>query len=61
MGPDNLRDGDLVVIFPGGRVPHIIREVESGLYELIGESYVQGIMKGEFMESQPKTRTFVLR
>jgi hypothetical protein len=52
LGPDYLQKGNLVVIFLGGLVPHIIREVEDGFFELVGECYVHGMMKGESMESQ---------
>jgi len=34
MGPRHLQEGDIVVIFLGASVPYIIREVESGVYEL---------------------------
>lgn len=61
MGPDYLQEGDLVVIFLGARVPHIVREVEGGIHELVGECYVHGILNGEFIESQPKTQTFTWR
>jgi hypothetical protein len=61
MGPKYLKDGDLVVIFCGAHIPNIIREVGAGRYELVGDAYVQGIMNGEFMESEPKTQTFILR
>ena len=61
MGPRYLQEGDIVVIFLGAGLPHIIREAESGLYELVGEAYVQGVMQGEFMESEPKPETFILR
>lgn len=60
MVPDYFQDGDVVVIFLGGRIPHIIRRGESDFYELVGESYVHGIMQGKFMESQPKTQMFIL-
>ena len=61
MGSDYLQEGDLLVIVLGARIPHIIREVGSGIYELVEEAYVEGIMQGEFMESKPKTQTFNLK
>jgi hypothetical protein len=48
--PDHAQVGDLVCILYGCDVPVILRKIK-GHYELIGESYVHGIMKGEAMEA----------
>ena len=47
-GPDQLQEGDKVCILFGGEVPIILRP-EGDHYLLIGESYVHGVMGGEFM------------
>jgi len=48
MGPRSAQAGDQVWILPGANVPFILRPlaVETN-YQLIGEAYVHGIMKGE--------------
>jgi hypothetical protein len=53
--PRGAREGDEVVVFEKCCVPFLIRRAqESGVdgevFELVGETYVYGIMKGEAME-----------
>jgi hypothetical protein len=45
--PGSCRPGDRVFIAQGGRLPLIIRKRRRGIYELIGDAYVHGIMHGE--------------
>ncbi|KAK8232543.1 heterokaryon incompatibility protein-domain-containing protein [Phyllosticta capitalensis] len=65
--PWTARDGDEVVLLHGAKVPYLLRRVEgddrmgwtvdregAGVYELVGECYVEGIMYGEFMEECQK-------
>ena len=48
IGPAAMRDGDVVCILFGGCVPYILRPTDAdGLYKLVGESYVHGVMRGE--------------
>lgn len=62
LGPDDLKEGDLVYLFYGGQTPYIVRRypdsvvdpnatigdvLYGGQFKFIGESYVQGIMMGE--------------
>jgi Heterokaryon incompatibility protein (HET) len=49
LGPIGCQKGDKIAIIFGCSTPFILRE-EAGAYELIGDSYVQGLMKGEAME-----------
>ena len=44
--------GDCVAIVKGAKVPLILRPVEDTKWELIGDSYVHGIMHGEAFEEQ---------
>ncbi|KAG2129759.1 heterokaryon incompatibility protein-domain-containing protein [Suillus clintonianus] len=46
------RVGDEVVIVPGAAVPFVVREIESGVYVLIGEAFVHGVMDGEALEGK---------
>jgi hypothetical protein len=56
LGPPNTHPGDLACILLGGRFPFVLREAGRN-FELIGESYVHGMMKGEAFELED----FVLR
>lgn len=49
LGPIGIRKGDKIAIIFGLRAPFILRE-EDGMYALIGDSYVGGLMQGEAME-----------
>lgn len=53
--PERCKPGDVVAILAGGDVPYVMREVVSGsdlpqCYEVLGDSYVHGIMDGEAFE-----------
>ncbi|ODA76785.1 hypothetical protein RJ55_07300 [Drechmeria coniospora] len=54
MGPAHMRRGDLVVVFHGGTMPHVLRDV-GGLWQYVGEAYCDGIMDGEAMENGIET------
>ena len=45
--PGACLPGDLIFIAQGGRLPLIIRESRPGVYELIGDAYIHGMMHGE--------------
>lgn len=51
LGPLSLREEDLVCIFPGCRVPLLIRKREDH-YVLVGECFVWGLMDGEGLEGK---------
>jgi hypothetical protein len=46
IGPDAMKEGDIVAILFGERVPYVLRSVQTG-YRFIGECYVPGLMDGE--------------
>ncbi|KAL1387573.1 heterokaryon incompatibility protein-domain-containing protein [Phyllosticta capitalensis] len=61
--PWKARQGDVIALLHGAKVPYLLRRVErddglgfpvdresAGVFELVGECYVEGIMHGEFME-----------
>ncbi|KXT16822.1 hypothetical protein AC579_6797 [Pseudocercospora musae] len=64
LGPANMRVGDVVVILYGGRFPFILR-ANGDEHELVGYSFVHGIMKGEMMEEHvedgKEDTTFLIR
>ncbi|KAF4857009.1 Heterokaryon incompatibility protein 6, OR allele [Colletotrichum siamense] len=47
LAPLGAQSGDNVVVLFGSHVPFILRSREAGHYEVVGETYVSGIMKGE--------------
>jgi hypothetical protein len=48
LGPPGIDVGDKVWIFLGGRMPIIIRAGETdGIYSMLGDTYVHGMMYGE--------------
>ena len=48
--PGEAEVGDRIMLVKGGRVPLLLRRDEEGLYRLVGEAYVHGIMDGEMFE-----------
>ncbi|KAF2264433.1 HET-domain-containing protein [Lojkania enalia] len=46
LAPRFTRSGDWIGVFKGGKLPLVVRK-EDDYLELVGESYVHGIMKGE--------------
>ncbi|ERF71393.1 hypothetical protein EPUS_07421 [Endocarpon pusillum Z07020] len=60
FGPRDMREGDLLFVLVGGKVPFVLRQVSGGVeyegfteeekarvYSLVGYCYVHGIMDGE--------------
>jgi hypothetical protein len=60
LAPDHVQEGDLIVIFFGGKFPYIIRKTDDGRFIFIGEAYVHGIMYGEFIERKVQSVECVL-
>ncbi|EMC93640.1 hypothetical protein BAUCODRAFT_37339 [Baudoinia panamericana UAMH 10762] len=63
LGPANLQEGDIVCVFHGCNIPHLLRQKENMRpydghwwkkehegYEHVGEAYVHGIMDGEAID-----------
>ena len=66
IGPKGTDEHDIIVVIPGLRMPLILRKRPHGKkYQLVGITYVHGIMKGEFVESKsqhsnPELTTYVI-
>lgn len=64
IAPAATQADDIVCIFFGGQVPHILRDAGEGHYKLIGECYIHGIMDGEAFEGPDfdpvNLKTFIL-
>jgi len=56
IGPQSIREGDLIFIFGGGRIPYILRPSESigeTTFTFVGECYYHGLCEGQaFSESE---------
>ena len=52
--PPNAQAGNLIAVFIGSRVPHVLRRTEhaDGTYELVGDAYVHGVMRGEALRPE---------
>lgn len=61
LAPMHVIPGDVICIFLRGRTPYVLRRQDDGVYELVGETYVHGVMYGEFMRENPVTETITLR
>jgi hypothetical protein len=59
--PSHAEAGDLLCILYGCIIPYVLRRRIPGIgYELVGESYVHGIMDGEFVAKKHTTETYEL-
>ncbi|ENH75759.1 Heterokaryon incompatibility protein 6, OR allele [Fusarium oxysporum f. sp. cubense race 1] len=52
FGPEGADKGDVVVIIPGGKVPYVLRRLDSpdcGVrrYRLLGDAFINGAIAGE--------------
>jgi hypothetical protein len=46
LGPKDAQKGDLLALLQGGQMPNVLRR-KGEFYELVGDCYVHGVMKGE--------------
>lgn len=49
VGPFTVREGDIVVVLFGSRVPFVLRQ-QGDTYRLIGDCYMHGLMDGEAIQ-----------
>jgi hypothetical protein len=69
LGPRTMQPDDVVVLFPGSTVPHVLRRTgerddeEDGMWSYLGEAYCDGIMDGELLKDgdAAEARTFRIR
>lgn len=61
LAPTTVQTNDIVCIFHGSHVPHIIRPGgQQGTWVIIGEAYVHGMMYGEAEQLSPPAEDFIL-
>jgi hypothetical protein len=58
--PENTKNGDAIVIFLGASVPYVVRPLSGNRYHIVGETFVQDYMDGEFMMQNPVIEGFEL-
>jgi hypothetical protein len=59
LGPVVSRVGDLVVVFAGAGIPHVIRPRGGDRFEFVGDAYCDGAMDGEVWD-EARLETFLL-
>ncbi|KAH6879268.1 heterokaryon incompatibility protein-domain-containing protein [Alternaria rosae] len=52
MAPVATRSGDVIAILLGCNCPVVLRPCDDGLYRIIGECYIQGLMNGEILNQE---------
>lgn len=62
IGTTDIRAGDIVVLFQGASVPHVLRMSTDmpGTCTYIGEAFINGIMYGEAWKTSASTEEYVL-
>jgi hypothetical protein len=62
IGPDDMKDGDTVAVFFGGRPPFIIRaSPQVRQWCLIGDCYIHGPIRGKALKvPKLETQSFIL-
>lgn len=61
MGPSAMQPGDVVVVFPGARVPFVLRPTsEDNTFTYLGDAYCDGIMDGEITLREERRDFFLV-
>ncbi|KAL0465055.1 heterokaryon incompatibility protein domain-containing protein [Neurospora intermedia] len=61
MGPSNMQPGDVVVVFPGARIPFVLRPTsEDNTFTYVGDAYCDGIMDGEITLREERRDFFLV-
>lgn len=49
LGPASMDVGDRLLLVAGARMLFVVREIQEGMFELVGETYLHGCMDGELV------------
>lgn len=60
MAPRYAKKGDLICVLLGCHVPIALRRVSGTTFEVVGECYMQGFMKGQALQDDHQLETFDL-
>ncbi|PVH80534.1 HET-domain-containing protein [Cadophora sp. DSE1049] len=52
LAPLHAQVGDVIVLFANAKFPYVLRDNGNGTYIFVGETYVHGIMYGEYVEGK---------
>lgn len=55
----DIKERDIICILPGADVPFAFRRLPNDRCSLVGETYVHGIMDGEFIKTEQKEKGFL--
>ncbi|KAF8858581.1 HET-domain-containing protein [Acephala macrosclerotiorum] len=59
--PSDAQEGDIITILFGGEVPYVLRPlIGHGWHNVVGECYVDGIMFGEGLSDEARSKIFQL-
>jgi len=58
--PPGTEAGDVICVFAGANTPFVVRQLEKGWWELVGECYFLGIMDGEMVDPVAEMEVFTL-
>jgi hypothetical protein len=62
LTPRFAEPGDICCVFPGASVPYILRKAsEDGIYHLVGDSYIYGVMRGEIIQQMEEGKYMLER
>ena len=61
LAPKHVEEGDVIIIFPGAKFPYVLRRCNDGIYVLVGEAFVYGLMYGELVIDDNKMEEFILK
>lgn len=59
LGPVNAQVGDVIYLLAGGKTPLVLREKESRRFEVVGDSYVHGVMNGTLWDRLDLARQWI--
>jgi hypothetical protein len=45
-----MKQGDVVCVLIGADIPYILRPIDKGRYQFLGECYLHGVMYGKTVE-----------
>ncbi|KAH6645585.1 heterokaryon incompatibility protein-domain-containing protein [Truncatella angustata] len=67
VGPENMKEGDFVVILHGATVPYVLspevpfRSAKDMIWAYIGEAYCDGVMEGQLLQTERESVVFSIQ
>lgn len=60
LGHKSVQAGDTVTLLLGVHSPIVLRSRCEGGFTFVGDAYMDGIMQGEFLQTNPVEQEFVI-